>query len=50
MKESEIIEKDSLSEVAPFRIVNIGNSNPINLLEFIKELENILGKEAKKNF
>ena len=39
-----------ISDVAPFRIVNIGNSKPINLLDFINELENILGKEAKKNF
>ncbi len=46
----EIIENDSLSAVAPFRIVNIGNSNPINLLVFIKELEYTLGKQAKKNF
>ncbi len=46
----EIIKNDNISAVAPFRVVNIGNSNPINLLDFIKELENILGKEAKKNF
>ncbi len=46
----EIIKNDNISTVAPFRVVNIGNSNPINLLDFIKELENILGKEAKKIF
>ena len=46
----ETIKNDNISAVAPFRIVNIGNSEPINLLDFIKELENILGKEAKKNF
>ena len=46
----EIIKNDSISSVAPFRVVNIGNSNPINLLDFIKELENVLGKDAKKNF
>jgi len=46
----EIIKNDNISAVAPYRIVNIGNSNPINLLDFIKELENVLGKEAKKNF
>ena len=33
-----------------FRIVNIGNSHPINLLDFIDELEKVLGKKAKKNF
>jgi len=36
--------------VAPFRIVNIGNSQPINLLDYVKELENVLGKVAKKKF
>ena len=41
---------DSISNVAPFRIVNIGNSRPINLLDYINELEKILGKVAKKNF
>ena len=46
----EIMQYDNISPVAPFRVVNIGNSHPINLLDFIKELENILGKEAKKNF
>ena len=44
----DIIKNDSISEVAPFRIVNIGNSHPINLLDYIKELENVLGKVAKK--
>ena len=42
--------KDSLSNVAPFRIVNIGNSNKVNLLDFIKAIEEILGKKAKLNF
>ena len=46
----EIIKGDSISAVAPFRVVNIGNSAPVNLLDFIKELENILGKEARKIF
>ena len=27
---TEIIKNDSVSEVVPFRIVNIGNSKPIN--------------------
>ena len=44
------IKHDSISDVAPFRIVNIGNSKPINLLDFIAELEKILGINAKKNY
>lgn len=49
-KTKVIIKNDSLSDVAPFRIVNIGNSAPINLLDFITILEKILGINAKKNF
>ena len=49
-KNKEIIKNDSLSDVAPFRIVNIGNSVPINLLDFIAELEKVLNVRAKKNF
>ena len=41
---------DSLSLVAPFRIINIGNSKKIKLLDFIKTIENILGKNALKNY
>jgi UDP-glucuronate 4-epimerase len=48
-RDKEIMH-DSISDVAPFRIVNIGNSDPVNLLDFINELEKILGKKAKKNF
>lgn len=44
------IENDSISDVAPFRIVNIGNSEPIKLSVFIACLEKILGREAKKNY
>ena len=35
---------------APYRIFNIGNSNPTPLMEFIKAIENKLGIEAKKEF
>ncbi|MDA9148565.1 NAD-dependent epimerase/dehydratase family protein [Alphaproteobacteria bacterium] len=49
-KTKKIIKSDSLSDVAPFRIVNIGNSSPIKLLDFIGELEKVLGINAKKNF
>ena len=35
---------------APYRIFNVGNSKPINLLYFIEVLENELGLKAKKNF
>jgi UDP-glucuronate 4-epimerase len=41
---------DSLSPVAPFRIVNIGNSNKVKLVSFIKSLESELGKKAIKKY
>jgi len=41
---------DPSSSSAPYRIYNIGNNNPVNLLDYIKELEINLGKEAKKEF
>jgi UDP-glucuronate 4-epimerase len=41
---------DSLSSVAPFRIVNIGNSKKIKLLDFIKAIEASLGKKALRNY
>ena len=35
---------------APYRIYNIGNNSPVQLLDFIKTLEKAIGKEATKNF
>jgi UDP-glucuronate 4-epimerase len=35
---------------APYRIFNIGNSQPEKLMDFIGEMENALGKEAIKEF
>ena len=34
---------------APYRIYNIGNNNPVELMKFIEVLEDALGKKAKKN-
>jgi len=41
---------DSLSPVAPFRVVNIGNGKPVNLMDFIAAIEAALGKPAKRNY
>ena len=35
---------------APYRLYNIGNNAPVELMEFIEEIEKALGKTAKKNF
>lgn len=45
----EIEPGDSLSPVAPFRIVNIGNSDKVRLTDFIAAIEEALGIEAQRN-
>lgn len=40
--------EDSLSPVAPFRVVNIGNGAPVELLDFIAAIEAATGKPAIK--
>jgi len=40
---------DPGTSYAPYRIYNIGNHNPVELLRFIEVLEKALGREAKKN-
>ena len=44
------VEGDSLSPVAPFRIVNIGQGRPTPLMDYIAAIERALGKTAIKNF
>lgn len=46
---AEVPKGDSLSPVAPFRIVNIGNSDKVRLLDFIEALEACLGRKAIRN-
>nr|WP_223877827.1 NAD-dependent epimerase/dehydratase family protein [Histidinibacterium aquaticum] len=46
----EVAEGDSLSPVAPFRVVNIGNSQKVRLLDFVDAIEAELGIEAKRNY
>lgn len=45
-----IASGDSLSHVAPFRIVNIGNAAPTRLMDFIAAIETATGVLAEKNF
>ncbi|GAB4378152.1 MAG: NAD-dependent epimerase [Elainellaceae cyanobacterium] len=35
---------------APYKLYNIGNNRPVELLQFIQVIEQLLGKEATKNF
>ena len=46
---TETDDADSLSPIAPFRIVNVGRSQPIALLDFVEAIERKLGKKAIRN-
>jgi UDP-glucuronate 4-epimerase len=41
---------DPATSFAPFRLYNIGNNRPVQLLRYIEVLEEALGKKAIKNF
>jgi UDP-glucuronate 4-epimerase len=41
---------DTISKVAPWRVVNIGNGKSENLMDFISHIESATGKIAKKNY
>ena len=41
---------DPGTSYVPYRVYNIGNSNPVNLMDFITAIEEKLGIEAKKEF
>jgi UDP-glucuronate 4-epimerase len=45
-----VSDEDSLSPVAPFRIVNIGGGNPVALESFIGSIEAALGRPAKRQY
>ena len=48
--DGKVAEGDSLSAIAPFRIVNIGNSEKVKLLDFIDAIESAVGMPAKRNY
>ena len=41
---------DPSSSPAPYKIYNIGNNSPVNLMDFISAIEKAIGKEAAKNY
>ena len=49
-KNFDPLNPDPSSSFAAHRIFNIGNSSPVNIMEFIKILENFLNKKAKIEF
>lgn len=46
----EVSQGDSLSPIAPYRIVNIGNSERVRLLDFVDVIEESLGKKSIRNY
>lgn len=46
----DAIEADPATSSAPYRLYNIGNNQPVQLLEFIEAIEQALGKKAIKEF
>ncbi|UCE89240.1 MAG: NAD-dependent epimerase [Pseudomonadota bacterium] len=42
-------DPDPGTSSAPFRLYNIGNNQPVELMHYIEVLENCLGKKAEKN-
>ena len=41
---------DPATSWAPYRLYNIGNHHPVNLMDYIAAIERCLGKKAEKNF
>ena len=41
---------DPGTSLSPWRVYNIGNNSPVELMDYIAALEKALGKTAKKNF
>lgn len=46
----DIEDGDSLSPAAPYRVVNVGNSDKVRLLDFVEAIEDALGKKAVRNY
>jgi len=44
------LKPDPSCSKAPYKIYNIGNNNPVKLLDFVKVIEKELGREADKKF
>lgn len=44
-----VSRNDSLSPVAPYRLVNIGHASPVRLMDYIEAIERAIGRTAAKN-
>ena len=51
MKSGKLDEKDKINESSNYwKVYNIGNSNPVNLIDYISQLESALGVTANKEY
>tara|TARA_B100000212_G_scaffold45845_1_gene29589 strand:+ start:5471 stop:6472 length:1002 start_codon:yes stop_codon:yes gene_type:complete len=51
MKSGKLDEKDKINESSNYwKVYNIGNSNPVNLIDYISQLESSLGVTANKEY
>jgi UDP-glucuronate 4-epimerase len=44
------MKPDSSASKVPYRLYNIGNHQPVELMAYIEALEDVLGRKAEKNF
>ena len=49
-KDFDKLNPDPGSSYAPYKLYNIGNNQPITLMELIQTLEKHIGREARKEF
>lgn len=49
-KKWDEVKADPATSSAPYRVYNIGNQQPTKLMDYIKCIENSIGREAKKDF
>ena len=45
-----LYSKDTLSKVAPWRVVNIGNTKPVELMNYVRAIEKELNMKSKINY
>ena len=46
----KLYSNDTLSKVAPWRVVNIGNTKPVKLMDYVKAIEKELNMKSKINY
>lgn len=44
----DAVHPDPSTSSAPYKVYNIGNNNPVRLMDFVEAIENTLGKKAEK--